>query len=181
MTYNKFYNIVHFSAMFLSGDIELLKTSPDYYLEKFYKFFGASSNFFKNKIEVNKKVSGFVKYYNEIWDNEDFRINLIYAFLIDIYLTSKSNNLDIIYNNNGRVSSNFTTATNNIKCHPSYYITAFKKWFGDPNLIRDEQYTHIHEIIFRDLIDIYFNSCDKAYPEFFLKLNRQIKLNNILK
>lgn len=168
---DKFDNIIKFVSVFLSGDLILVHESPEYIMEKFEQFLG------KN-ITIKKQIrtSHLYKEHNKIWKHDDYRMNSIFNFLDDILKYSKNSEVNIISNG----TAHFSSAINNIKCEPKDYVDLFNYWIGDfSDIHNDDNLESLHPVLERDLYDLYLESVDLQYPEFFLKLERKEKLLKI--
>lgn len=152
---NKFYNIITFSSLFLSGDVKLTETSPDYFLEKFEKCFG-------DKVKIKKIDSISELYTKNLFKPDDYRINTILKFLSEVFIESNNVKKNIKNDNNrywkalSSITGGFRTVLDNIICDPKTYIRLFNKYFDNFNEIEDDKYTHIHIMVKDSLIDRYF-------------------------
>jgi len=121
-------------------------------MEKFEKYFGDI------KVKEHSECELY-KTHLHIWETHNYKLNSIFCFLEEIL--SKSHNTD--------VNINYGDSLNAIKCKPSEYIKTFNKWIGDVNDIKDNKYRGLHEIIERDLLEVYY----QTYPA--IKLNQKLK------
>lgn len=116
MKINMFDNILRFTCLFLSGDLQLLNQSPDYFIEKFEYFIGTN-------IEIKKHDRNCKMYEKnlEIWKVEDYRINSILLFLLDVILKSDKYK----YEDYNLIRS--------LRCKPDDMLESFNKWIGNPD------------------------------------------------
>jgi len=152
---NKLKNILSFVIIFLSGDLNLLYQSPDYILEKFYNFFG-------DDITIKKhEESKFFKKYNLMWNTDDYRINSILLFVINVY--NYNNNLyndidpfdeEYWYKYDNIDDDDYIT---NILITPSEYFELFDKWIDNHNNIIDIERDGLHTLLKTKLLDRYID------------------------
>lgn len=162
----KFDNIMKFVSVFLSGDLVLKYQSPDYIMEKFEKFLGKDI-----QIKKHSRTSTLYIKHNDIWKHDDYRINSIFNFLIDVLKYSKDSEVGVVP----------TPAMKNIRCGPDVYIELFESWIGDFSKIHNKDSLEgLHSILERNLYSLYLDNVDEQYSEFFLKLERKEKLKNII-
>ena len=177
----KFENIIKFLSLFMSGDLNLAKESPDYIMEKFEKYFGTD-------IEIRKSICTTKLYekHNKIWNHNDYRINSIFNFFYSVYSWAKQNDIEIDWGHKIPHKaliwhSEWNTGINNILCEPEWIVRLFEENIGDFSQIHDEERDGLHPLLKRDLYDVYFNSVEEENKEYFLKLERKEKLNKIVK
>jgi len=150
---NKLHNILYFTIIFLSGDLNLMHTSPDYFLEKFKFYFGDID------IKKNEKSSIFIQY-DKIWKSNDYRINSIFLFLDNV--------LNYNYNNRNKEIDPFgeedwneldgisqDSAIKNIARTPDDYYYLFDEYLGNVNDIIDEKKGGLHFILKKHMFDVY--------------------------
>jgi len=142
---NKLKNILSFVIIFLSGDLKLLYQSPDYILEKFYHYFG-------DNITIKKHgETDFFKKYKKIWKTDDYRINSILLFIINVhnYNENLHNDIDPFdeeywYKYDNIDDDDYIT---NILITPDEYFTLFNRWIDNPFNITDIEKDGLHPIL----------------------------------
>ena len=155
-----FDNILRFACLFLSGDLTLLQSSPEYFIEKFEYFFGKNL-----KIKKHDRECKMYKENVERWSVEDYRINSILMFLIEII---KSNDYELLH----KQTTQPLTAV--IKCTPDNYIKFFNKWIGDVNLI-DKSFKKLglHKLLEIQMVEKYYEIYENETNKIIL--NEKLK------
>ena len=161
----KLHNLLSFTIIFLSGDLNLLHQSPDYFLEKFNNYLG-------DKIDIKKNEEiEFFKIYKKTWKSADYKINTIFIYLeqvlnfnylnrdkeLDPYGEEDWNELDYY---NGYVrdiygDEEYGAGIKNISIKPDDYFQLFDKLIGNVDDISTIKKDGLHYILKRDIFDIY--------------------------
>lgn len=144
---NRLNNILNFTIIFLSGDIDLLYQSPDYILEKIHLYFGDII------IKKHDECRLFNKY-KKIWKNDDYRINSVFLFLLNVINYKDDSRLDIDpYGEEDWYD--IVDDIKNIAIHPDEYFNLFNKWIGNVKDIPDIKRKGIHHVLKMKMYDVY--------------------------
>lgn len=149
---DRLHNILYFTIIFLSGDLNLLHQSPDYILEKFHFYFG-------EKIIIKEhEECGFYKKYKKIWRIDDYRINSIFLFLLNVVNYERKNvREDIDPFGEEDWDDIDDTDIENIAIYPDDYFYLFDKWIGDIDDTLTIKKYGIHRILKMKMYDVYKN------------------------
>lgn len=136
--YRQIRNLVEFTSIFLSGDLQLKLQSTDYYREKYDKYIGIP-------LKYHNKQTDTYKEWSKIWgEHED--INSIMLYLISLTRIS-------IHNVNENESKHWLVST-----PISDIINTFNTYIGDINQINDKIYSNVHPIIRKEIISEILNA-----------------------
>lgn len=151
---NRLNNILNFTIIFLSGDLNPLYQSPDYILEKFFFYFG-------DEIVVKEHDEcDLFKKYKRIWEDDDYRINSIFLFLTNVfnYRVFNDDEEDPFNEENwGDLISSDSEFSymKHIARMPQDYFILFNKWIGDVNDIPDVKKDGLHKVLKMKIYNIY--------------------------
>jgi len=128
-------NLFEFTSIFLSGDLDILKQSPDYILEKYDKIIGAD-------IKINQDVSILYLDWKKTW-GENEKVKSIFLFLEYIVICDFANK-----SQNNHWLTHITI---------EQFKSVFKKYIGDINYINDHEhmYNSLHFILKDNLTSVF--------------------------
>lgn len=139
-------NILNFTIIFLSGDLNILYQSPDYILEKIYFYFG--------DINIKKhKQCRFFQKYKKIWKNDDYRINSVFLFLINVVKYKDIFHMDI--DPYGEENWYDNDDIKSIAISPGSYFHLFNEWIGDIDKIPNVKKDGIHQVLKMKMYNVY--------------------------
>lgn len=130
MNANQLKNLIEFTTIFLSGDLNLRMESSDYYMEKYNKYIGIP-------LEKSDITTNTYKEWEKIWGEND-NVNNIINYFLSIIKKSKNSN------NNKHFLINLTI---------SDLLESFREFIGDPNNINLNRYSYIHPVVKNIFVD----------------------------
>jgi len=129
-------NLLEFTIIFLSGDLNIRHESPDYFREKYDMYIGF-------QMMHSKKQTDTYKEWTKIWGKSE-DINSIINYLvgvIDIYKEDYRGN-DIEYNKHWL-----------IELHPGELVKSFEEHIGNINKINEGRRTFMHPNLKSNIYD----------------------------
>ena len=149
---NQIKNLLEFTAIFMSGDINLKMESTDYYREKYDKYIGVT-------IKKSNKKSDIYTKWSKIWgENED--VNSMMNYFIGVADKSK-----VLPKKPVGKDKHWL-----VSIPPLDLFDTFREHIGDPNEINDKRYSYVHPIV-----------KNKIYNEYIKENIRYFKFLRILK
>jgi hypothetical protein len=134
---NQIENLIEFTGIFLSGDLNFKLESEDYYKEKFDKYIGTPIKFSDKKSEIYIEWS-------KIWGKNE-NINSMMNYFISIIKIYKNKNY--LFSNNHWLTS----------ISPDELLNMFIKYIGDSTKINNQRYENIHPCVKKNIYDVYIN------------------------
>lgn len=131
MNQNQVKNILEFTAIFLSGDLELTMQSTDYYKEKYNKYIGSP-------MKHHKETTNTYVEWSKIW-GEDDDINSMFLYFLSLVKCHQDKEI--------------TRKHWLVNINPSEIFDNFEKYLCEIDEINDERYRFVHPLVKTKIYD----------------------------